>query len=214
MNQARLDDLNQQLQALAATAQRYPALTRARQAALRQLVNGILQSGRLCRPQKGNFSGAYDDIYAEALQELLLYICQNIDKYSSERGTVMTWVNMLLQRRFFREAIPKVLGKPDMKRVTLPDLETVAAPETAVTPLDTLKESVEADPEDLFKSAHIRDHPDATFQALLQSRLSDQSWEAIATEFGISVSTASNFYYRCLTKFSSKLKEYCTGNST
>lgn len=213
MSPAQLDALNLRLQRLALSAQHYPPLSRERQSALRQIVTGIVQSGRLCRPQKGKFSGAYEDIYAEALQELLLYICKSIEKYSAERGTVMTWANMLLERRFFREAIPKVLGKPDMRRVNLADLENVAAPQATTTLTDRLKEMVEADPENLFKSAHIRNHPDATFQALLKGRLSDQSWEAIATEFGTSVSTASNFYYRCLTKFLPKLKEYCTGSS-
>lgn len=208
MNPAQSDELNRQLQVLVLTAQRYPHLTKERQTALRQLVNLILKSGRLCRPQKGKFSGAYEDIYAEALQELLLYLCQNIDKYCPERGAVMTWVNMLLERRFFREAIPKVLGKPNLKRVCLSDLENLAAPEASPSLRETLKEVIEADPENLFQSAHIRDHPNASFQALLKRRLSGQSWEAIAAEFGISVSTASSFYSRGLDKFHSKLKEY------
>ncbi len=213
MSPAPLDELNRQLQMLALRAQQYPPLSPERQSALRQIVTGIMRSGRLCRPQKGKFVGTYEDIYAEARQELLLYICKGIDKYSPERGTVMTWANMLLERRFFREAIPKVLGKPDLKRVTLADLENVAAPPEITTLTDTLKEMVEADPEDLLKSAYVRHHPDATFQALLKRRLANQSWSAVATEFDISVSTASNFYYRCLTKFSSKLKEYCTSSS-
>ena len=212
-SQVRADELNQQLQAIALTAQRYPPLSKGRQAALRQLVSGILRSGSLCRPQKGKFSGVYEDIYAEARQELLLYICKNVDRYSPDRGTVMTWVNMLLTRRFFREAIPRVIGRPETKRVTLPDLENVAAPSANASLTDSLKEAVEADPENLFRSAHIRNCPSATFQTLLKRRLADQSWDSIAEEFGISVSTASNFYYRCSAKFLPKLKEYCTGSS-
>ena len=213
MRQVRADELNQQLQAIALTAQRYPPVSRERQAALRQLVSEILQAGRLCRPQKGRFAGVYEDIYSEARQELLLYICKHIDRYSPERGTVMAWVNMLMTRRFFREAIPRVIGKPESKRVTLPDLENVAAPSMRNSLTDRLKETVEADPENLFKSAHIRNCPHATFQALLKCRLSEHSWESIAEEFGISVSTASNFYYRCSARFLPKLKEYCTGSS-
>ena len=209
MSSNPLDSLNQQLQVLALTAQSHSPLSKARQSALRQLVSTILNSGRLCRPQKGRFSGAYEDIYAEAQQDLSLYICKNIDRYSPERGTVMAWVNMLLTRRFFREAIPKVLDPPNMRRVALADLENLAPPEEATTLLDCIKEVVAADPEDLFKSVHIRDHPEATFQALFQRRLSNQRWQDIATEFGISTSTAQTFFSRCLQRFSPKLREHC-----
>lgn len=209
MSSAQPDELNQQLQAVALAAQQHPPLSYERQAALRQLVNGILRSGRLCRPQKGRFLGAYEDIHAEAQQELLLYICKNIDKYSPERAPVMTWVNMLLERRFFREAIPRVLGPPAMKRVTLVNIEDVPVAEEATTLLDCVREVVEADQEDLFKSVHIRDRPDATFQALFQRRLSGLRWQDIATEFNISTSTAQTFFSRCLQRFLSTIRECC-----
>ncbi|NJM97139.1 MAG: sigma-70 family RNA polymerase sigma factor [Phormidesmis sp. RL_2_1] len=210
MSSDPLSSLNQQLQVLALTAQNHPPLSKAHQAALRQLVSAILNSGRLCRPQKGLFSGAYEDIYAEAQQDLLLYICKNINQYSPERATVMTWVNMLLAKRFFREAIPKVLGPPNVRRIALADLESVAEPEEPTTLLDCIREVVAADPENLFKSIHIREHPEATFQALFQRRLSNQQWHDIATEFGISLSTAQTFFSRCLQRFLPYLREHCS----
>lgn len=213
MSSDQPDDLNQQLQALALVAQQHPPLSRERQSALRQLVNGILKSGRLCRPQRGRFLGTYEDIYAEAQQELLLYICKNIDKYSPERAPFMTWVNMLMERRFFREAIPRVLGPPAMNRVTLADLENVVVPEEATTLLDCVREVVEADREDLFKSAHIRGRPEVTFQALFQRRLSGQRWQDIATEFGISTSTAETFFSRKLQKFSPNIRKCCSDSA-
>ena len=212
MNQDPLDELNQKLQALVLAALRCQPLTPEQQAALRQLVNAIWQSGRLCRPQRGNFPGIYEDIYAEAQQDLFLYICQNLHKYNPERGTVMNWINMLLERRFFKEAIPKVLGKPDMKRVCLSDLENLAMPEDTKSLTDALKEIIEADPDNLFQSAHIRDCPDATFQALCLRRLSNHSWKRIAAEFDVSISTASNFLKRCLDKFAPDLKKYLNGS--
>ena len=59
MNQTGKDEIDEQLKQLALVAQQHPPLTRERQIALRQLVNQILQSGRLCRPQSGQFSGVY-----------------------------------------------------------------------------------------------------------------------------------------------------------
>ncbi len=157
----------------------------------------------------GAVLGIYDDIYDEAVQDLLLYVCQNIDKYDPERASVMAWVNMLLDRRFFREAIPKVLGKQDTQRMTLFDLDKLAPPENTRTLTDVLQEYIELDPENLFKQEHIVDRPTANFQALLTRRVAGKSWKEIAAEFSLKIPTVSSFYYRCLTKFSPKLKEYC-----
>lgn len=209
MNQTQINELNEQLKQLALVAQQNPPLSPKRQFALRKLVNGILKSGKLCRPQSGQFSGAYQDIYDEALQELLLYICENIDKYNPERASVMAWVNVLLERRFFREAIPKILDKPNLRRMTLVDLERIALPEKPQNLTELIKEYIELDPENLFKKEHVVNHPDANFQALVKRRSLGKSWQEISAEFQIKTSTISSFYSRCLTKFSPKLREYC-----
>ena len=202
--------LNEQLKQLALAAQQQLPLTPGRQLALRQLVNGILSSGRLCRPQPGNFSGVYEDIYDEAVQELLLYICQNIDKYNPERGEVMAWVNFLLERRFFKEAIPKILDKQEIQRMSLSDLDEIAPPETNPCLTEIIKQCIELDSENLFKKEHVENHPRANFQALARRRLLGKSWKEIAAEFDLKISTVSRFYDRCLNKFCAKLKEYCT----
>jgi DNA-directed RNA polymerase specialized sigma24 family protein len=214
MKKTEFDELNEQLKQLALTAQQHPRLTLGRQLALRKLVNGILQSGRLCRPQSGQFSGVYKDIYDEARQDLMLYVCQNIDNYDPERGSVMTWVNILLERRFFKEAIPKILDKQGLKRMSLSDLDNLAPPEESETLIEDLKECIDLDPENLFKKEYIENYPSANFQALVKRRISGKSWKDISAEFDIKVSTISSFYSRCLNKFSSKLKEYCIGYET
>ncbi|HAZ47552.1 MAG TPA: hypothetical protein DDW76_25995 [Cyanobacteria bacterium UBA11369] len=202
--------LDEQLKQLARAAQQHPPLTLLRQLALRQLVNGILTSGRLCRPQPGHFSGVYDDIYDEAVQELLLYICQNIDKYNPERGEVMAWVNVLLERRFFKEAIPKIIDKQEIQKMSLSDLDQIAPPETNPSLTEIIKQCIELDSENLFKNEHIENHPRANFQALAKRRLLGKSWKEISAEFEIKLSTVSRFYDRCLIKYSAKIKEYCT----
>lgn len=209
MNQTGVDELDQQLKSLILQAQRHPSLSLERQSALRHLVNGILQSGKLCHPQRGRFSGIYQEIYDEALQELLLYVCQNVEKYNPDRGTVMTWVNMLLERRFFREAIPRVMGQQDLKRLTLDDLDTLVSPENPPTLTEILQEWVDSDPDHLFRREHIEHQPEASFQALLKRRIAGTSWKEIATEFNLKIPTVSSFYYRCLTKYSTLLKQYC-----
>ena len=101
----------QQLQELALQAQQHPLGTTVRRITLSKLIDGIYRSGKLCHPYKGQFQGVYEQIYQEALQDLFLYICKNLDKYDPERASFMTWVNMLLSQRFFKEAIPKIIGK-------------------------------------------------------------------------------------------------------
>lgn len=211
-NHALKTELNQRLRAIATIAQQHDPTSQAHRAALRQIVDDIYRSKRLCRPQKGSFSGAYEDIYAVAIQELFYYICKNIHKYNPDRGEVMTWVNMLLTRRFFKEAIPKVLGKPNSQQMTLADLDNLAVPTEPASLIECIKEAVENDPEGLFQSVHIRQHPEATFQALFLRRLSDQRWQDIATEFGLSISTVQMFFSRRLQEFSPKLREYCIGS--
>ncbi len=100
----------QQLQELALQAQQQSLGTTTRRIALSKLIDAIYRSQKLVRPYKDQFQGIYEYIYQEAVQDLFLYICTNIDKYNPERGKFITWINMLLSRRFFNEAIPKVIG--------------------------------------------------------------------------------------------------------
>jgi len=203
--------LDAQLKELALLAQRHPQATKGWRIALTQLVNAIWQSGKLCHPYSDQFQRFYEDIYDEALQELLLYICQKIEKYNPQRGSVIVWCNVLLERRFFKEAIPKILDEQDLKKMSLSDLDNFTSPEEPPALTELLKECIEKDSENLFKKEHIGNHPQANFQTLALLRICGKSWKEIATEFDLKISTVSTFYYRCLTKFSAKLKGYCIG---
>lgn len=209
MNKPGIEELDEQLKQLATLAQQYPSRTRKRQLALTQLVQVILKSGRLRRPHRGQFLHRYEEIYEEAQQELLFYVCQHIDKYNPERGSVMAWCNVLLERRFFKEVIPKVLDKPSIEKKTLVDLDNLSSLEEPPVLTELLRECIESDSENLFKTEHIEDDPTANFQALALRRILGKSWKEIAVEFDTKIPTVSSFYYRCLNKFSKKLKEYC-----
>lgn len=214
MNQMGREELDEQLEQLALIAQQHPPLTPKRQLALGQLVGMILKSGRLCRPYRDQFLHRYEEIYEEARQDLLFYVCQNIDKYNPERAGVMTWCNVLLERRFFREAIPKVLGKQDIQKMTLSDLDNIALPEESPSLTEVIQECIALDSENLFKNSYIENNPQANFQALIQQRLEGKSWKDISQYFDIKLPTLSSFYYRCLNRFASILKEYCNKNLT
>lgn len=209
MDKAKNHELDDRLKELAIQAQQHSPMTQGRQLALRKLVNGIVQSGRISRPQQGQFFKNYEDIYDEAVQELLLYICQNIEKYDPERGSVMAWVNVLLERRFFKEAIPKIIGKQNIQKMTLSDLDNLPSPEMTQSLTEILQECIESDPDNLLKKEYLQNYPAANFQALLQRRILGKSWQEIAVEFNINIKTVSSFYYRSVNKLSAKLRECC-----
>ena len=209
MNKTGKNEQDEQLKQLAILAQQYPPLTSKRQIALTSLVQEIMKSERLCHPYRYQFTNRYEEIYEEALQELLFYICQHIEKYSPERGSVMAWCNVLLERRFFREAIPKVLDKPGMQKITLSELDSFAPIEEPPVLAEILQEYIDLDPDNLFKNEHIKNYPQANFQALAKQRILGKSWKEISAESGLKIATVSSFYYRCLNKFSGRIKEYC-----
>jgi DNA-directed RNA polymerase specialized sigma24 family protein len=206
-----IDELQEQLYLLAKKAQQHPPLSVERQIALTRLIESIMQSGKLSHPQRSQFSAnVYEEIYSEAIQELLLYICKNIHKYDPQRGSVMTWVNVLLELRFFKEAAQKKIGKGLIVKKTLLDLDNLATPQQPEDLTEILRECIELDSENLFKQEHIENHPQANFQALAMRRISGKYWKEIAAEFDIKITTISSFYYRCLKKFSPNLKDYCS----
>ncbi len=205
---AKDEQMQEQLLQLATTVQQYPPLTQARKLALTKLINTIVCSGKLCHPQSGQFPASlYEEIYNEALQELLLYICQNIHKYDATRASVITWVNFLLERRFFPEAIPKILNRQGITQ--LPDQDILASPEETLSLTEIVREFIVSDPDNVFKKKHIENCPQANFQTLALRRLSGKSWKEISAEFEIKLQTVSGFYYRCVTEFAPRLKKYC-----
>ncbi|MBD2535507.1 sigma-70 family RNA polymerase sigma factor [Nostoc flagelliforme FACHB-838] len=210
MNQTSFDEIDVLLQQLASTAQQYPHMSQPRQLALTKLVNTVVQSGRLCHPQRRQFSvNIYEEIYNEAVQELLLYVCQNLDKYNSERGSVMVWVNFLLQQRFFKDAVQKFFGQENVTHITDAHLDNLAIPEEAQDITEILMECIKLDPEDIFKKEHLKEYPQVNFQVLAQKRILGRSWKEIAAEYNIKIPTVSCFYYRSLNKFANKIKTYC-----
>ncbi|MFN6499068.1 MAG: sigma-70 family RNA polymerase sigma factor [Nostoc sp. DedQUE01] len=200
--------LDAQLKELAIVAQQYTHLTKEKRIALTRLINAIWQSGKLVRPYKGQFKLLYQDIYDEAVQNLFFYLCQdnNINKYDPERGEVMTWVNMLLTKRFFPEAIPKIIGKENEINLENSHWENIPSSQS-MSLFEQVREYIESDPELIFCKEHIKDHPEANFKAIAQRRFSGVSWKDISVEWGIGITSLNNFYQRCLKKFRDNFQE-------
>ncbi len=207
----------QQLQQLALEAQQYPLGTTARRRIISKIIDVIYRSRQLVHPYPGQFQGVYDDIYQEAVQNLFLYICKNIEKYDPERGEFMTWVNMLLSKRFFREAIPKIIGKTheiNVENSVLENLENLTFKENKdkddyVSTFLKIRRYIELDPNGIFQQAQIKKHPHANFREIAIKRWSGISWKEISDELNIPIPTLSNFYQRSLEKFRDELRELC-----
>ncbi|MBP5976413.1 hypothetical protein HW132_27720 [Brasilonema sp. CT11] len=179
------NQLDAQLKDLVLLARRHPHKTKERRIALTRLINAIWQSRRLCRPYSGQFQLLYQDIYDEAVQSLFFYLCQddNINKYDPERAEVMTWVNMLLTKRFFPQAIPKTIGKENEITLEKSHIENISSSEN-ISLYEQVIQYIEDDPEEIFMNEHIKGHPEANFQAIVIKRDSGVSWKNISTEWG------------------------------
>ncbi|MBW4510842.1 MAG: sigma-70 family RNA polymerase sigma factor [Scytonematopsis contorta HA4267-MV1] len=207
----------QQLQELALQAQQHPLGTTVRRITLSKLIDATYRSGKLCHPYKGQFPGVYEQIYQEAVQDLFLYICKNLDKYDPERASFMTWVNMLLSQRFFKEAIPKIIGKANEINVessVLDNLEDVVFDDSEdennyIFTFKKIRRYIEIDPKGIFKQAHIKKYPKVNFQEIAVKRWSGISWKDISEELNIPVATLSNFYQRTLESFREEFRDLC-----
>lgn len=211
--------LDHRLRQLALSAQQHPPGSLQRQRALSDLIGALQQSQRLTRPRQGQFRLLYEEIYAEALQRLFLFICERIDTYRPQRGEVLQWANFLLSRRFFIEAsrdyLPTVYKGMDarsIKRLTIADLDSQNPHELNPQLTPSLSQAVKAclaeDPEGLFASAHVAEVPAASFQRIAIGRLDGYSWQALADELAVAVPTLSSFYRRCLRRFAPHIKTY------
>jgi hypothetical protein len=205
--------LDEQLKILAIEAREYPAGSRQRRCKLTKLVQLIQTSGRLCRPYAGQFPHVYDDIYNEAIQMLFIYICDRIDSYAPDRGPVMRWVNFLLKRRFFNEAIPKIIG--DRQEVYTDPVEPPPHVQKQLTTeilSPTLSEAIAQclrdDPDGMFQEKSIRNSPHVTFREIALRRLDGETWKTISADLGVGISTLSDFYQRCMTQVAPLIKKY------
>jgi len=203
--QTRLQD--RELKMLAIEAQRHPPKSPERRKALTKLVEKIRESGRLCRPRRGEFGDRYEEIYEEAVQELMVYICHDINKYNPEKSPVMRWVNFLLSKRFFNEAIPVIIGSPDLRIEPL-DENNIEQSEEQPLMSEVLWEYLENDPEQLCQNLRHPKHPQVNFQVLAMRRIRGEKWKTISADLGVPISTLSDFYQDSIRELSPKIKLY------
>ncbi|MBD2092541.1 hypothetical protein H6F67_22080 [Microcoleus sp. FACHB-1515] len=204
-----LDDA--QLKRLAIEAQQHPSRTELRQHTLSQLVEAIRLSGQLARPHQAKFSAQfYCLIYEEAVNRTLTYVCRSIDRYDPDRGQnkkFMNWVNFRLDRVIL-ECRSEFNESNTQELPALADLEALPQPDSPSIAVD-LREYIEQDADEILRSAHIKNRPEANFRSIALARYIDEkSWAEISQEFGISIPTLSSFFQRRCQEFLPLFEQY------
>ncbi len=209
MNVPPDEDFDRRLQQFALEAQKHPPKSRQRQRALNELVHLIMQFGQIAHPQRGLWTpDVYEDLYNETLQKTWLYIFHNIEKYRSEHA-VMAWVNNLMKHHF-NDVVREYKNRRMVPILSLSELEyRFTSNEETLDDAKMLQQFLEEDPENLFRTAHIRGRPDVTFQFLALARfVEDRSWDELSQSLRISPQTLCSFFKRKLRNFQSYFDKY------
>lgn len=187
------------LENLVLEAQRYPVGSKERQICLTKLTKGIMQKSKQlrCRNVYNFPPNVYQEVFNEVLQQTFLEIFEKIDDYDQNKALVMTWFQFLLDKRF-NDACDQLLKR---RRVTQEGTKVY-------DDWEKLCNLIKQDPTGSFASTHIKNHPEASFQAICLQKFDQKSWKDISAEWGIPVLTLSRFYQRQIQKFTPIFKEH------
>jgi len=195
--------LEQQLKQLVQETCQHPHGSIARQRALTSLIRLINRSQKLWKD-----SSTY---YEDALQLTWLYFCRNLceaitakSAYDSDRSNVITWMNAYLKRRLQdmyienqQQQLQHVLEEGEDRKITDQIVDRIIAPPQPSNLLDQVRQWVESDKTKVLQRTYIRDRADVNAQVLILRRLPpESSWQILAQEFALPVSTLSSFYQR------------------
>jgi len=217
-----LDRLDRQLRQLVLRAQECERGTPDYHQALNQLIRLLFNCGELYRPHPNDLPAdyrlAHAEIYGEAQQNLMLYLCEHIDEYQPERAKVLAWVNFLLKQRFWFGAIQEFRRShpygSQFSQWTLDDLEENEPDphedEKKLSTTELIVKRLEENPEHEFSKIHVKRYPKANLRILILRRLYGQSWQDISASLGVSVPTLSSFYRRKIIQCKQQLQDLAT----
>ncbi|MBV8887052.1 MAG: sigma-70 family RNA polymerase sigma factor [Chroococcidiopsidaceae cyanobacterium CP_BM_RX_35] len=196
-----MDEMEERLRQMVQETCRCKPSSIERQRSLTQIIRLIVSSGKLWKENS--------PYYEDALQQTWIYFCRNLceattaDKYDRNLSSVITWLNAYLKRRLQDGRIQVQLNQNQTTTKTKEDYEPIDVMEALEAPadippiLEITRHWAQTDPDGELRRIHIQGHPKVTCQVLILQRLPPEtSWEAVATQFGLSVSTLSSFYRR------------------
>jgi hypothetical protein len=211
-------NIDEQLHQLALTAQAHPFGSRARQQVLTQICTILRQPGLLKRR-----ANTREDVWREARQTTLIYVCEKIDNYDPTKGcSFLAWVNGNFKWRQRDAEI--TVNQPDHTSLDAFLKKDDASGERAWEDFNfenifaaashpdflsaQLKTLFEEDPDGRFATTHIKGKPEITFQRLVLRVFHGITYQELSTETGASISTLSSFFQRKVAEFSPSIREY------
>lgn len=190
---------DKELKQLFRQIQQLPPKDRQRRKLLNKLIIKIQTEGRLKKFESYRNLPDFDELYADAMTDCLMYISTSIDKYDPEKAEVMAWVNQTLLFKFrtafnkrYRNKIQPVFD--EFKILNIPCLS-----QDSQDSYSLLRELIQNDPERILKNIKIKKH-NISLQQIFLMLLDDKKWKEIALELHLSISTAQSFYSRSLEK--------------
>jgi DNA-directed RNA polymerase specialized sigma24 family protein len=194
-------ELEQHLQQLAISAQKSPVGSHERRYFLNALIKSLMSSGKLYRP---SLIKADHGAYQDALQNVFLYIVQNIDRYEPAKANFLAWINAHLRFRFLDRISESLLESRSSSRRPLilkddfdVDVDEIVSPSTTSLS-DELRDFLETDPTGLLRNTYLAAHPSVNFQTIVLFRIEGKSWREISAITNIPIPTLSSFYQRSL----------------
>jgi len=190
---------NEYLMKLVAEACSHPPRSRDRQIKLTKIYKIVVKSGKLWKEDT--------PYYHDALQQTWLYLCQDLEKYDSDRASIITWLDHYLKRRlghFYQQQVEeeaKFVFSSDKNASRL--VEDLPAPPSTSPILNEMYNWAQSDTDRVLRNTLFRDRSDLNAQILILQRLSSNTtWETIAAEFKLTSDEAKDlpkFYSRrCL----------------
>jgi len=188
------------------------------QIALTELMTLLMERIKIELPKPNNI-GLSEYIYEETLQNIMMYIFQNIEKYNPKKP-VMAWVMFLFNKRKnnvfhwlnWDEKVRYKYGieNKDGDEYEVDILESYQPPDMNTLPSEKLMEFIKEDPEGLLAGKLFNKNPKASFQAILLKRYEQKSWEEINQELNSQKTHGSihSFYRRCCKEFEPYFRKY------
>ncbi len=196
----------EQLKQLISEICNHPPNSLERRRKLNQLIHKIQKSGKIWRGE-ANISDFRQNNpeYQDALQKTWIFLVRNLcTSYNPDVASVTTWLNRYLKWRLHDlrqdeliDGKSKVVVKKVGDNKTVDIVNTLPANPDIPPILENTLKWAQQDKSGELRRIHIKGHPQVTCQKLILRRLPPEtSWKELSEEFGLSISTLSNFYRR------------------
>jgi len=137
----------------------------------------------------------------QQLQRLVAVLVQLADLFRQDPDRADQLLLALAQA-----TVPTLAQRNQPTEESMP-LENLPAAPVELSLGEELRQYFEKDPQGLLQR-HIKDHPEATVQAIAMARLNNVSWQDLSKTFGIAIPTLSNFFQRRLKELAPQIRAY------